>query len=70
MSYICQACGVSANDATNLCHPTDEALNSKFCGAPAVEVCKKKTTLMKYSCDACGSVSAKPENLCIPHEIR
>ncbi len=70
MSYICQACGVIANDVTSLCHPTEEEFSSKSCGAPVAEVCQGKLGSMKYSCDDCDSVSASPDLLCNPIEVR
>ncbi|EKD38777.1 MAG: hypothetical protein ACD_75C00612G0004 [uncultured bacterium] len=70
MSYTCQNCGAAADDSSNLCNPTSEELDSKFCGAPAVQVCEDKLMSMQYSCDACGSVSADPEHLCNPSKIK
>lgn len=70
MTYTCQNCGSSADDSSSLCNPTNEGVDSKFCGAPAVQVCEDKLESMKFSCDACGSVSADPEHLCNPSMIR
>lgn len=69
MSYTCQNCGTAADDYTSLCNPTSEKIDNKFCGAPAVQVCKDKLKSMQYSCDACGSVSAEADNLCKPSRI-
>lgn len=70
MSYTCQNCGVSAEESSSLCNPTNEELDSKFCGASSVLVCDGQLSSMQYSCDACGSVSADPEHLCNPSKIR
>lgn len=70
MAYTCQNCGSSAEEPSNLCNPALEESGSKFCGAPASQVCNGKLGEMKYSCDACGSVSADADRLCSPSQIR
>lgn len=70
MNYTCQNCGASADNSNSLCNPTSERLDSKFCGAPSLQVCDGKVAFMKYSCDACGSISADADRLCSPSEIK
>lgn len=70
MAYTCQNCGASAENSSNLCKPTSEKLNNKFCSAPAARICNSKLVAMKYTCDDCGSFSANPETLCSPSQIR
>jgi len=68
--YTCQNCGATADTSSSLCKPTSGEFESKFCGAPAEQVCEEKIKTMKYSCDACGSVSADAEHLCNPSLIK
>ena len=68
--YTCQNCGASAEEISNLCNPTGEEFDEKFCGAPALQVCEDKMDSMKFSCDACGSVSAEETYLCNPSPIK
>ena len=70
MAYTCQNCGVTADNYSDLCNPTSEKLDNRFCGASSVEICDGKLSSMKYSCDACGSVSADADRLCNPTEVR
>ena len=69
MTYTCQNCGVTAEDAGTLCKPTQEEQENKFCGAPPTQVCEDKRETMQYTCDSCGSVSADAEHLCNPRQI-
>ncbi|GAB6190609.1 hypothetical protein [Desulfocastanea catecholica] len=69
MTYTCQNCGVTADKYSDLCNPTSEKLDSRFCGIPTVEICDGKLSTMQYSCDTCGSVSADAEHLCNPTKI-
>ena len=69
MTYTCQNCGATADNSNSLCNPTDEALDSKFCGVPTDQVCDEKLTTIKYTCDSCGSVSADAERLCNPSTV-
>lgn len=69
MAYICENCGVVAEDAENLCNPLNEEYKRKLCSAADDEVCAAKTSAMKYSCATCGSVSAHPQHLCKPGKI-
>ena len=70
MSYTCQNCGVTADNNSDLCNPTSEKLDTRFCGASSIQICDGKLPSMQYSCDACGSVSADAEHLCNPSKIR
>lgn len=71
MTYTCQSCGSNADNASSLCNPASEELDSsKFCGAPADQVCEEKLDAIKYVCGGCGSMSADAEHLCDPELIR
>ena len=69
MPYTCQNCGATADNANSLCKPTNEELDSKFCGVPTDQVCNEKLTTIKYTCDSCGSVSVDAERLCNPSMV-
>jgi hypothetical protein len=69
MAFICRNCGVRAHNSGNLCRPSTEQLDEKFCGFNALQVCDQKRSAMKFKCDACLSVSAEPHNLCSPRKI-
>jgi len=69
MMFTCQKCGASAENSSNLCSPTTEEHESKFCGTTSDQVCEDKIGTMKYQCDSCGSVSADAEHLCNPSQI-
>jgi hypothetical protein len=66
--YTCGNCGTSAEDRNSLSRPTTEEHESKFCGAPADQVCDDKRETMRFQCDSCGRVSANAEHLCSPSE--
>lgn len=66
MMYTCQNCGASAETAGNLCNPSTEEYESKFCGTSSEQVCDDKLETMKFQCDSCGSLSADAEHLCNP----
>jgi DNA-directed RNA polymerase subunit RPC12/RpoP len=65
MTYTCKNCGITADDSSNLCNPTD-VVEDNLCGIAVDKVCEDKMTTMKYSCAACGKFSADPELLCDP----
>jgi hypothetical protein len=69
MAYLCENCGVVAEDSSTLCNPINEEYKSKLCTIPEPEVCDEQTSAMKYSCD-CGGVSAHPQHLCRPREMQ
>jgi hypothetical protein len=69
MSYTCQNCGVSSEEASKLCDPANEIESGNLCGVPSDKVCSSIRDEMKFSCEACGSVSATSDNLCVPSEI-
>jgi len=69
MIYTCKNCGVTAEDSTSLCNPTD-VVEDNLCGIADVDkVCEDKAAVMKYSCAACGKVSSDAELLCDPTTI-
>lgn len=68
MAYICENCGVTAEDSESICNPRDEEYKKKLCSAAEAEVCDEKASAMKYSC-TCGSVSANPQHLCKPSRM-
>ncbi len=70
MAYLCQNCGVEAEDERGLCNPISDELEGKSCDIVAEQVCEDKHDAMRFSCDSCGRVSADPEYLCSPSEIR
>jgi len=70
MAYTCQNCGVTADNHSDLCNPTGEKLDNRFCGASSIQICDGKLSSMQYSCDACGSVSADAEHLCNPSKLK
>ena len=70
MAYTCQNCGASADAPTSLCKPINAEFESKFCGAPATQVCDDKLKTIQYACDSCGSVSADADRLCSPSMIK
>jgi hypothetical protein len=70
MAYTCQNCGASAYNSKTLCNPTDEDVESKFCGTPSEQVCEDRLGAMKYTCEDCGSLSADAEHLCSPSRIK
>lgn len=70
MMYTCENCGTSAEDSNSLCRPAIEEHESKFCDAPAGQVCEDKRETMRFQCDSCGSVSADADHLCNPSEIK
>lgn len=67
--YTCRNCGVRDDNAENLCRPSAEQGDEKFCGSNALDVCDKKIVSMKFTCDACLSVSADPDKLCSPRKM-
>jgi len=70
MTYTCQNCGSAADNSSSLCNPVSEKFDTKFCGAPADQVCEEKLAAIKYVCAGCGSMSADAEHLCDPDLIR
>lgn len=70
MAYTCQNCGVTADNSSNLCNPSSDELDTRFCGASSIHVCESQLPSMQYTCDACGSVSADAEHLCNPSRIK
>ena len=69
ITYTCQNCGVTADNPSSLCNPTD-VIADNLCGISAHMVCEDKLTTMKYSCAACGRLSADAEHLCDPDLIK
>jgi uncharacterized OB-fold protein len=69
MAYTCQNCGATSYSPGSLCNPTNDEVESKFCGTSADQVCEEKTSMMKYSCEDCGSLSADAEHLCSPNRL-
>jgi len=65
MAYICQNCGVTANDRKTLCNPITDEDNGKLCKDRTYNVCRENASEMEYSC-ICGNVSADPQYLCNP----
>ena len=70
MAYTCQNCGAVADNFNELCNPTGEQLDTRFCGSSSVQICEGQLPSMQYACDACGSVSEDPEHLCNPSRIK
>lgn len=68
MAYLCENCGVVAEDSNSLCNPIDEEYKKKLCSAAEAEVCNEKAPAMQYSC-SCGGTSANPQHLCNPIKI-
>lgn len=68
MAYICENCGVVAEDSNSLCNPLGEEYKKKLCSAADGQVCDDKASAMKYSC-ICGSTSANPQHLCKPTKM-
>jgi hypothetical protein len=52
-----------------LCNPSSETIEAKFCTASIDQVCEEKLTVMQYQCDACGGLSSDAEHLCNPKKI-
>ncbi len=69
MAYLCENCGVVAEDSNSLCNPINEEYKKKLCSAADAEVCNDKVSAMKYSC-GCGSISANPQHLCKPTRMQ
>jgi len=68
MAYLCQNCGVVAEDSSNVCRPINEEYKKKSCSTFSAYVCDEKVSAMKYSCD-CGNISATPQHLCNPKRV-
>lgn len=68
MSYLCENCGVVADDASTLCNPVNEEYKKKACSSGEEEICREKIADMKYSC-SCGNISANPQHLCRPIKL-
>ena len=70
MVYLCQNCGVEAEDEFSLCNPVEDVLEGKLCDVVAVteQVCEDKHEEMKFTCDSCGRTSADAQYLCHPNE--
>lgn len=69
MSYICQNCGITSENANAICGGGVESSISPFCGIPEEWVCKSNFNKMKYSCETCGSLSAERNYLCKPASV-
>lgn len=65
MAYICQNCGVTANEKKTLCNPISDENNSRSCKRESSNVCLENVSEIEYSCP-CGNVSANPHFLCHP----
>jgi hypothetical protein len=68
MAYICENCGVVADDASAVCNPVNEEYKKKSCSSAEEEICTEKIAEMKYSC-TCGNISANPQHLCNPTKL-
>jgi hypothetical protein len=68
MAYICENCGVVADDSNDLCNPIGEEYKHKLCSTPEAKVCNENVSAMKYSC-TCGGISANPQHLCKPRNM-
>ncbi len=70
MAYICQSCGVEAEDEYSFCNPIDGELEGKSCYIVAGQVCCDKYEAMKFACESCGRISTDDQYLCHPSEIK
>jgi hypothetical protein len=68
MAYLCENCGVTADDSNALCNPVNEEYKKKSCSSADDQVCSEKISVMKYSC-SCGNISANPQHLCNPKRL-
>jgi hypothetical protein len=68
MAYLCENCGVVADNASALCNPVSEEYKKKLCSSAEDDICTEKLPEMQYSC-SCGSISANPQHLCHPTKL-
>ena len=69
MKYTCMNCGSSSHDATDLCNPTNDSVEAKFCATSTDKVCEEKVPAMHFTCDSCGGMSPDAAHLCNPREL-
>lgn len=69
MSYTWMNCGASAPAPGELCNPSTDTVEAKFCATSTDQVCEEKLTTMQFKCDSCGGLSPDEEHLCSPRKI-
>lgn len=69
MNYTCMNCGASAPTPSELCNPTSDTVEAKFCATSTDPVCDDQLSAMQYKCIACGGLSPDAEHLCNPRKI-